>query len=99
MQFCGWCSWRILLPQVLTDVAVGLKYRRNMTLELFKQCVSLIVATRSQMAIETEYSLCVLLEGAVQVLEFTTDTNRLLDQVRVRGSEMQHLRLGVLPLS
>lgn len=53
---------------------------RNLTLELFKQCISLIVMTRSRMPIETEYSLCVLLESAVQMLEFTTDINRLLEQ-------------------
>lgn len=53
----------------------------NLTLELFKQCVSLIVMTRSKMPVETEYSLCVLLESAVQMLEFTTDINRILLQV------------------
>lgn len=52
-----------------------------MTLELFKQCISLIVLTRSRMAIETEYSLCILLESAVQMLEFSTDLTQFLDQV------------------
>jgi len=32
-------------------------YNRNLTLELFKQSVSLIVITRSKMAIPTEYAL------------------------------------------
>ena len=59
---------------------------RNLTLELFKQCVSLIVLTRSRMAVETEYSLCVLLESAVQMVEFTTDLPRFLEHVRFRES-------------
>ena len=53
----------------------------NLTLELFKQAVSLIVMTRSRMPLETDYSLCVLLESAVQLLDFTTDTARFLEQV------------------
>ena len=33
------------------------------------------------MPVETEYSLCVLLESAVQMMEFTTDVKQFLQQV------------------
>ncbi len=57
-------------------------------LELFKQCVSLLVFTKTHMAPHAEYALCVLLEGAVLLSDFTLDTNELLKQVNsLEGTE------------
>jgi len=53
----------------------------NMTLELFKQCISLITMTRSRMDVDTEFSLCVLLDSAVCISDLTIDASEFLKQV------------------
>eukprot|EP00960_Hanusia_phi_P068626 766894-Hanusia_phi.AAC.10 len=54
---------------------------RNLTLELFKQAVSLVVLTQARMSRSNEFCLCVLLEGAVLCSEFTSDISQFLEQV------------------
>ncbi|KAJ1492053.1 hypothetical protein T484DRAFT_1881648, partial [Baffinella frigidus] len=54
--------------------------KSNLTLELFKQCVSLITSTRSRMDVDTEFSLCVLFDSAVCVSDLTMDAGEFLKQ-------------------
>lgn len=60
----------------------------NSELEVFKQCVNTIILTKGHMLSQAEYALCVLLEGAVLLSDFTLDTNELLKQVNsLEGTE------------